>query len=101
MRDLVSHMLEKIEMAPAFLAEVVRRTQRAALRTRVAGTAFAFHLQVQFMRLGRCVQVLIHQLPRWLDADPQQQNLVAPHAVAPVRNPVPSMPQQLIGFHSG
>ena len=47
------------------------------------------------MRLLGCVQMLIHQLPSRLDADPQQQ-----YAVAPVRNPVPSMAQPLTGFHS-
>jgi len=87
-------------MAPALLGEIMRRTQRAALRTRVAGTTFALHLQVQFMRLGRGIQVLIDQLPRWLDANAQQQNLVAAHAAAPVRTPGLSMAQHLDGFHS-
>jgi hypothetical protein len=51
------------------------------------------------MRLLGCIQMLIHQLPRRLDADPQQQILVATHVVAPARNPVPSMAQPLTGFN--
>jgi hypothetical protein len=97
----VAMMVEKVEMAQARLAEAVRRTEGAALRTPVAGTVCAPHLQVQLMRLVRCVRVLMHQLPRWLDADPQQKNLFVAHAVAPLWNPVPSMAQQLTGFHSG
>ena len=96
----VAVVLEKVEMVPALLGEVVRRTQRATLRTRIAGTALALHLEVQFMRLRRGIEMLIHQLPWWLDANPQQQNPFAAHAIDPVRNPVRSMAQHVAGFHS-
>jgi hypothetical protein len=101
MRDLVSHVLEKVEVAPALLMEIVRRTEGATLRAGIAGAAFTLHLQVELMRLRRSIEVLIHQVPRWLNANPQQQNLVAALAVAPLRNPFPSMAQPLTGFHSG
>ena len=52
------------------------------------------------MRLRRGIEMLIHQLPRWLGANPQQQNLVPAHAVAPHPNPVPSMAQHVSVFHS-
>ena len=101
MRDNLAHMLEEVELMPAVFGEVVRRTERSALRTRVAGATFARHFQVQLMRLGRGIEMPIHQLPRWLTANTQQQNLIATHAVAPLRNPVPSMAQQVNGFHLG
>jgi hypothetical protein len=94
-------VLEKVEVAPALLMKIMRRTEGATLRAGIAGAAFTLHLQVQLMRLLGGVQMLIHQLPRGLDANPQQQNLVATHAVAPLRNPFPSMAQPLTGFHSG
>jgi len=60
-RSDVALILEKVETAPALSREIMRRTQRAALRTRAAGATLARHLQVQLMRLGRGVPVLIHQ----------------------------------------
>jgi hypothetical protein len=38
MRDLVSHVLEEVEVAPALLMEIVRRAEGATLRAGIAGT---------------------------------------------------------------
>ena len=67
MHDIVSHVLEEIQMPPRLLLEVVRWALRATHRTGVFRAPFAAHLQVQFMRLF--VHVNADEFPRLFAAD--------------------------------
>ena len=78
----IAVVLEEVEMTPPLLLKILRWTRCPARWAGVACTALAGHFQVEFMRLGRRVQMLIHQLPGRLYANPKQQNIVAVHAVA-------------------
>jgi hypothetical protein len=100
LRGDVAVMLEKVEMAPAFLDEIMRFAQCATLRAAIACTAFALHVRTEFMLLLGSAQVLINQLPRRLDANRLRLTLVAADAVVPLRNTFPSMAQHIGGFRS-
>jgi hypothetical protein len=56
-------------------------------------------MEMQRVRLGRGIEMLIRALPRWLNANAQQQNRVAAHTVAPVGNRAPSMASHVGLFH--
>ena len=93
-------MLEKVEIAPALLGEVMSGTGSAALGAGVALAAIRRNVQVEFMSLLTGVHMLVDPLSGRLDADTKQQYTAGKHLLARPNLRPRSMHQHVVEFHS-
>jgi len=93
-------VLKEVQMSPGLPLELVRRTLLRAHRVRILRTALATHRQMQLMRLLVHVQALVHQPPRRLDTQSQEQNLVAVHDPSSCQLPCVNWRKRTGEFHS-
>jgi hypothetical protein len=100
MRDLVSHVLEEIQVAPGLLLKVVRCTPRPAYGAGVLLPPVTAYCQVQLVRPRANVQALTRQFPRCLDTEPKEQNLIAVHRSSSCQLPRVNWHRPADEFHS-
>jgi len=67
----IAMMLEKIEMPPSKILEIMRLAHLTAFRTRVVGAPISLYAQVELMRFFIDIKALTNKFPRWSEPEAQ------------------------------
>ncbi len=96
----VAVVLEKVQMPPGLVGEVVSRAGLAAVRTGVEAAPLGLDVEVQPVGRYGGIQVLVLENPGRLQAQAEGQNLGAIHAIPPIVVEVISWPSSGGEFHT-